>query len=151
MTLDVRVQACILFGHRSALLAEAEANAARLLRRRDRRSPNPRLSRETRCPLERRRSAELPAVALQYVLQLALVHRCEFAAGPLLPFNQSACSGRSIEEQHASGFRAGALPGMRHAARHEGAGTGPAHRDLIADLEGDFAAQDIGHLVAVVM
>src|SRR6266481_3385593 len=40
---------------------------------------------------------------------------------------------------------------MRHAARHEGAGTGAADRDLFADLEGDLAAQDIGHLVAVAM
>src|SRR5258708_8894373 len=40
---------------------------------------------------------------------------------------------------------------MRHAARHEGAGAGAADRDLVADLEGDLAIQDIRHLVAVVM
>src|SRR6267378_8362348 len=100
---------------------------------------------------ERRRSEELPAVALEYVRQLALIHRSESAACALLLFDQPACFGRSVEKQHASGFRAGALPGMRHATWHEGAGTGAADRDLIADLEGDFAAQDIGHLVAVVV
>ena len=65
--------------------------------------------------LERRRSEELPAVTLQHVRQLALVHRCEFAAGPLLLFYQPACPGRSVKKQHAPGFGAGALPGMRHA------------------------------------
>src|SRR5216683_4020317 len=100
---------------------------------------------------ERRRSEELPAVALAQLGCLALGHRCEAAACPLLLFDQPACLGRSIEKQHASGFRAGALPGMRHAARHEGAGAGTADRDLIADLEGHLAAQDIGHLVAVAM
>jgi hypothetical protein len=38
---------------------------------------------------------------------------------------------------------------MRDAAGHEGAGARPADRDLLADLEGDFAAQDVGHLIAV--
>src|SRR5439155_1484148 len=60
-------------------------------------------------------------------------------------------AGRGIEKEHAPGFGTGALPGMRHAARHEGAGSGAADRDLIADQEGDLTAQDIGHLVAVVM
>src|SRR6266478_6694451 len=100
---------------------------------------------------ERRRAEELPAVALEYVCQLALIHRCEFAAGPLLLFDQPARPGRSIEKQHAPGFRAGALPGMRHATRHEGAGARAADRDLVADLEGDLAGEDIGHLVAVVV
>src|ERR1700730_15031219 len=99
--------------------------------------------------LERRRSEELPDV--EYVRQLALIHRSESAACALLLFDQPACLGRSIEKQHTSGFRAGALPGMRHAAWHEGAGAGAADRDRVADLEGDLAAQDIGHLVTVVM
>jgi hypothetical protein len=68
-----------------------------------------------------------------------------------LLFYQPACPGRSIEKQHAPGFGTGALPGVRYAAWHKGAGAGAADRDLIADLEGDLAAQDIGHLVAVVM
>src|SRR5216683_2949164 len=100
---------------------------------------------------ERRRSEELPAVALAQLGCLALGHRREAAACPLLLFYQPACPGRSIEKQHAPGFRAGALPGMRHAACHEGAGAGAADRDLIADLEGDLAGEDIGHLVAVVV
>src|SRR5258708_2787996 len=100
---------------------------------------------------ERRRPEELPAVALAQLGCLALGHRREVAACPLLLFYQPACPGRSIEKQHAPGFRAGALPGMRHAARHEGTGAGAADRDLVADHERDLAAQDIGHLVAVVM
>ena len=38
---------------------------------------------------------------------------------------------------------------MRDAAWYEGACAGPAYSDLIADLEGDFSAQDIGYLVAI--
>ena len=68
-------------------------------------------------------------MALQHLGQLGLGHRCEFTAGPLLLFDQPACPGRGIEKQRAPGFRAGALPGMRHAARHEGAGAGAADRD----------------------
>src|SRR6266851_3419134 len=100
---------------------------------------------------ERRRSEELPAVALAQLGCLALGHRREAAACPLLLFYQPARPGRSIEKQHAPGFRAGALPGMRHAARHEGAGSGAADRDLVADEERDLAGEDIGHLVAVAM
>jgi hypothetical protein len=40
---------------------------------------------------------------------------------------------------------------MRHAARHEGASAGAADCDVVADLEGDLAAQDIRHFVAVMM
>src|SRR5271170_3344783 len=40
---------------------------------------------------------------------------------------------------------------MRNITRHEGAGTGPADRDCVTDLEGNLAAQDVGDLVAVVM
>src|SRR6516165_5832622 len=93
--------------------------------------------------LERRRSENLPAVAFAYL--------CQFAASPLLLFQQPARLGRGIEKQHPSGFCAGTLPGVRHVARHEGTGAGAADRDLVADLEGDLAAEDIGHLVAVVM
>src|SRR4051812_19304053 len=100
---------------------------------------------------ERRRAEQLPTVALEDLRQFVRIHRSEPAACALLLFDQPACLGRSIEKQHAPGFRAGALPGMRHAAPNEGAGAGAADRDISADLEGDLAAQDIGHLVAVVM
>src|SRR6267154_964297 len=69
----------------------------------------------------------------------------------MLLLDQPARLGRRVEKQHPPGFRAGALPGMRHAARHEGIGAGAADADLVADHESDLAAQDIGHLVAVVM
>src|SRR5476649_737163 len=104
-----------------------------------------------RYPLERRGSEELPAVTLEYAGPLTLGHRGECAAGPLLLLDQPAGLGRRIEKQRASGLRAGALPGMAHAARQEGAAAGAADRDLVADQEGDLAAQHIGHLVAVVM
>ena len=58
---------------------------------------------------------------------------------------------RRVKEQHASALGAGALPGMRDATGHEGAGSRPADGELIADLERDLAAQDVGHLIAVVM
>src|SRR5437667_11363324 len=79
---------------------------------------------------ERRRPEELPAVALTQLGCLALGHRREAAACLLLLFDQPACPGRSIEKQHAAGFRAGALPGMRHAARYEGASAGATDRDF---------------------
>src|SRR6516225_10122734 len=40
---------------------------------------------------------------------------------------------------------------MRHAAWHEGAGARPTDRELVAEIEGDFAAQHVGHLVTVVV
>src|SRR5437660_9500996 len=84
---------------------------------------------------ERRRPEELPAVALAQLRCLALGHRRKAAARLLLLFDQPARPGRSIEKQHAAGFRAGALPGMWHAARHDGAGAGTADPDLVADQE----------------
>jgi len=74
-------------------------------------------------------------VVLANLCQLALVHRREFAVGPLLLVQQPARLGRNIEKQHPPGFCAGALPGMRHAAWHEGAGTGGADRDLVANQD----------------
>src|SRR5881296_907419 len=101
--------------------------------------------------LERRWSDDLPTMAPAQFGRLPLVHRGEGAVRPLLLLQQPARPGRSIEKQHPPGLRAAVLPGMRDAARHEGAGAGAADRDLVADLEGDLAAQDIGHLVAVMM
>ena len=40
---------------------------------------------------------------------------------------------------------------MLDAARHEGAGAGTTGGDLVANLECDLAAQDVGHLLAVMM
>ena len=54
-------------------------------------------------------------------------------------------------EKHPRRFGSGALPGVRDTAWYEGACAGPAYGDLIADLEGDFSAQDIGHLIAIAM
>ena len=69
----------------------------------------------------------------------------------LLLFYQPACPGRSIEKQHAPVSAPVPFQACRHAAWHEDAGAGTADHDLIADLEGGLAAQDISHLVAVVM
>src|SRR5260370_35105040 len=77
---------------------------------------------------ERRRPEELPAVALAQLGCLALGHRREVAARSLLLLDQPPRLGRGIEKQHLAGFGPGALPGMRHAAWHEGHGAGPCDR-----------------------
>src|SRR5204863_8015141 len=59
--------------------------------------------------------------------------------------------GRRVHEQYTAGLDAGVLPGMRYAARHEGAGAGAADRHRVADLERDLAGEDVGDLVAVVV
>src|SRR5450755_2972733 len=46
----------------------------------------------------------------------------------------AAGAGRGVEKQHAAGFVAGVLPGIRDVARHERAGAGPADGDLVTDL-----------------
>src|SRR5271166_3561098 len=99
--------------------------------------------------LERRWSEELPAVAPEHLGPLALGHRCESPLCAMLLLDEPARLGRRIEKQHAAGLRADALPRMRHAAWHEGAGAGPADRNLAGDQERDLAVQHIGDLVAV--
>jgi hypothetical protein len=59
--------------------------------------------------------------------------------------------GRRVEEQRAGGAGAAVLPGMRHAARKEGAGAGAAGEQLVADLEAEFAIEHPDDLVAVVV
>src|SRR6266478_5864380 len=101
--------------------------------------------------LKRRRAEQLPAVALAGLGDLALGHHREAAPRLVLLFEQPARLGRRVEKQHPPGLRPGALPGMRHAARHEGTGARAADRDRVADQESDLALQDIGDLVAVMM
>src|SRR3954447_3686106 len=85
--------------------------------------------------------ADLGKVLLAYRAGRAMQHILEeFSRSP----------GR-IEEQHLARLGAGALPGMRDVARHEGAGAGPANGDGVADLERDLAAENIGDFVAVAM
>src|SRR5437764_3930083 len=112
---------------------------------------SPRLSRDDYCFSERRRAEELPAVTLQRIGEFAFGHRRKAALGPVLLLEQAARLGRGVQKQHPPGLGAGALPGMRHAARHEGVGAGTADRDLVADQEGDLAGEDIGDLVAVMV
>src|SRR5438046_6955583 len=96
---------------------------------------------------QRRRAEELPAVALQRVGPFLLGHHREAALGPMLLLDEPACLGRGVEEQHPPGFRPGALPGMRHIARQEGARPRPADRDRLAVQEGDLAGQPVVELV----
>ena len=62
---------------------------------------------------------------------------------------KAAGIGRRIQEQHATCFSAGVLPGVWDAAWQKRAGPRPADRDLISDLKGDFAAQHVRQLVAI--
>src|SRR5262245_41435247 len=105
----------------------------------------------SRSGLEWRRPDEFPAMAPAHVGRFTLVHRREGAIRPLLLLEQTTCAGWSIEKQYPPGVRAGVFPGMRYPAWHEGAGAGAADREFVADFERDLAAQDIGHLVAVVV
>src|SRR5437762_216875 len=101
--------------------------------------------------LKRGGAEQLPAVALQHVGELDLAHRCEIALSPVLLLDEAARLSRRVDKQDAAGVGAGALPGMRDIARHEGAGAGAADRDRVADQKRDLALQDVGDLVAVVM
>src|SRR6266851_6692405 len=72
--------------------------------------------------LQRVWTDDFPAVALEefvafvVVCRAVLRERLDIAAG----------GGRGVEKQHAAGFAAGVLPGMRDVARHERASAGPA-------------------------
>src|SRR5437763_6003672 len=101
--------------------------------------------------LKRRGAEQLPAVALQHVGPLRLAHRGEIALDPMLLLDQPARLGRRIKKQYPAGRGAAALPGMRHIARHEGAGARAADRHFIADQEGDLTLQHISEFIAVVV
>src|SRR5215469_5432324 len=97
--------------------------------------------------LEGRRTDDFPAVPAPHFVGFGAI------GGPGRPrqlfLEKAAGSGRRIQEQHAPCFSAGVLPGVWDAAWQKRAGPRPANRDLISDLKGDFAAQYVGHLVAV--
>src|ERR1700757_1980038 len=89
------------------------------------------------CRSEGRRADDLPAVPFGNRTELLLVHRVHRPIRHLL--EQLSGPAGSVKEQHAAYLGAGALPGMRHVARHEGTGAWPADRHRVADLEGDLA------------
>jgi len=62
----------------------------------------------------------LETVALKEIGKLVLRHRVELAARPLLLLDQTAGACGRAEKERASRFALGVLPGMAHAARHEG-------------------------------
>src|SRR6202040_3727048 len=96
---------------------------------------------------KRWRTDDLPAMPAPHLVGLRSI------GGPGRPrqlfLEKTAGTGRGIEKQHAAGFGAGVFPRMRYAARQEGTGARPADRYLVANLEGYFAAQHVGHLVAI--
>jgi hypothetical protein len=97
--------------------------------------------------LERRWTDYLPPVTPADFIGLGSVDRPGRPSQLFL--EKTAGIGRRIQEQHAGGFGAGVFPRMRYAARQEATGAGPADRYLVATLEGYFAAQQVGHLVAI--
>src|SRR5258705_13846644 len=96
---------------------------------------------------KRVRADHFPAVALADPLAFVFVDRTRGALQERL--DVGAGGGRGVEKQHAAGFAAGVLPGMRDVAREERAGAGTADADLLADLEGDLALEHPSDLVAV--
>src|SRR5260370_40051014 len=96
---------------------------------------------------KRVRPDHFPAVAPADFVAFVFVDRTAGALQERL--DVGAGGGRGVEKQHAAGFAAGVLPGMRDVAREERAGAGPADADLLADLEGDPGGEPPGDLVAV--
>src|SRR5688572_19028316 len=82
---------------------------------------------------------------------LGIIHRCPRARRPAQLLEPLPRPGRRVHEKDPGGFGAGILPGMCEAAWDEGAGTGPADGDPVADLRRDLSTEDIDHLVAVVV
>src|SRR3954452_9514626 len=96
-------------------------------------------------------SHNLPAVPFRDPDKFAVIERRRNIGMARQLFKEAASSPRHVKKQHTAGLGAGTLPRVRDIAGHEGAGSGAANRDLVADLECDLAAQDVGHLIAVVM
>ena len=90
---------------------------------------------------------DFPAVALEEFVAFVRVGRSMLRER----LDITAGAGRGVEKQHAAGFVAGVLPGMRDVARHERAGAGPADGDLVTDLECELAGEHPGDLIAVVV
>jgi hypothetical protein len=92
-------------------------------------------------------SDNLPAVALKKSCSFGVIHRV-----PLRKFfNETSSSCGGVEKQHAAGFVACILPGMRDVTRHERTGSRATDGYLVADLEGEFAGKNPGDLIAVVV
>jgi len=90
-----------------------------------------------------------PPVLLAEAARLLGAHRAGRQLGHFLDI--AACHRRRVKEHNAGGVAAGVLPGVRHCARHERTGSGPADGDLVADLERHLAGNDPSDLVAFVM
>ena len=99
--------------------------------------------------LKRIGAEDFPPVLLAEAALLLGAHRAGRQLGHFLDI--AAGERRGVEEHDAGGVTAGVLPGVRHCARHERAGTRPADGDLVADLERHLAGNDPSDLVAFVM
>src|SRR3974377_1379107 len=62
-----------------------------------------------------------------------------------------ACTAWRIEEQQAGRLNASAVPSVRHLAVQGSGVAGAADADLITDLEGDLAGENVSDLVACVV
>src|SRR6516225_4500075 len=99
--------------------------------------------------LKRIGAKDFPPVLLAEAALLLGAHRAGRQLGHFLDI--AAGERRGVEEHDAGGVTAGVLPGVRHCARHERAGTRPADGDLVADLERHLAGNDPSDLVAFMM
>src|SRR5207253_11445118 len=102
-------------------------------------------------PSERGRPDGLPAELPEELGNFAIVHRGKRALQAPCLLEHPARATRRVEEERPPGLGSRVLPSMRNAARYKGTSAGPAGRDPIADLEGEFSAQNIDQLVAVVV
>jgi hypothetical protein len=86
---------------------------------------------------------------------VALKKFCSFVVIPRVPlrkfFNETSSGRGGVEKQHAAGFVACILPGMRDVTRRERTGSRATDGYLVADLEGEFAGNEPSDLVTVVV